>query len=138
MKQNKLMVIIISILVLSNLSIYFYYQNNAEALSFEELGIILSSATNTIPELPYKPPILKPNEYSIQFTSIDSIKTIESQENQKGCEKLYTDFTKEDGSEGYLIFTCSRDNESALPDPLIILSNRVDAIEKRLDDAKIP
>lgn len=133
MKQNKLMVIIISILVLSNLSIYFYYQNNAEALSLSDFNIFLSSKTTTEPII-----TLLAGEYSIPYSSFSSLKIIETQENQKGCEKISTNYSKEDGSEGILVFTCSRLNESEQPSSLISLTQRIETLEQRLDNAKIP
>ncbi len=46
------------------------------------------------------------NEYTIPYTDKLQIRTIENQENVKGCELLHTDFTSRDGSNGILTFTC--------------------------------
>ncbi len=82
MNKNNLLILALAVAVLSNLTLYSYYELQAQAqITFLD-------------------------EYTIEYATKEMIKGIESAENAKGCSKIHTDYTNADGSQGILTFTC--------------------------------
>lgn len=105
--KKNLLVILFSVLMLSNLGIFLYYELDVEAQS------VFS------------------DKYTIQYDNSTTRFLVEEQENRKGCAAINHDYINKAEGSGIITFSCEEFIEPEFIDPL---EQRLRDIETKQND----